>query len=180
MNRYNIYFLLAFIFLSWLKTFYLKAPFFSSQGLMRTPALLGCVLLPRNSLLSIESKSSTWSCCFGTFEVTGWKHKAVVEDWPILSCLVGRLSMLSLQTTTAKARSPTLRFRSHGHCYRIRALAPVGNGLLPRFLSRCCHSGTKGWPLVPVRETGAKALPLTPVGRVLPGLPRCRTITNRC
>ena len=30
-----------------------------------------------------------------------------------------------------------------------RALAPVGKGLLPRFPSRCCPSGTKGPPFSP-------------------------------
>ncbi|KAG0514551.1 hypothetical protein BDA96_10G201900, partial [Sorghum bicolor] len=31
----------------------------------------------------------------------------------------------------------------------VRALAPVGKGLLPRFPSRCCPSGTKGPPFSP-------------------------------
>ena len=44
------------------------------------------------------------------------------------------------------AHKAILASRSLPH---VRALAPVGKGLLPRFPSRCCPSGTKGPPFSP-------------------------------
>ena len=87
-----------------------------------------------------------------------------------------------------RVRDIGLEFHGYKTPVQDGTLAPVGKSLLPRFPSRCCPSGTKGGPLVPVRGTRAKASLLTPVG-MLKGSARVATlqdpltpvsITNRC